>query len=47
MTLGAFDAYVQDQQEQLAIQQWNEYRAHGGKLDFTGWCEEQERKNEQ
>lgn len=40
--LGAFDAYVQDEQERKAVQEWNEYRTHGGKLDLVGWMEKQE-----
>ncbi len=26
------------------VTQWSEYRAHGGKLDYTAWQEKQERE---
>jgi len=43
--LGAFDAYVMDAQEaQEKSQAWHEYRAHGGKLDFTAWEESNEER---
>jgi len=39
-----FDAYVIDKrEEQDELQAFGEYRAHGGKLDFTAWQERQGR----
>ena len=38
------NSLFQDQQEQMALREFAEYQAHGGQMDFTDWCAEQEMK---
>ena len=41
------DLHVQLQEEADPAQLWAEYRAQGGKLDFTAWQEKLEREENQ
>jgi len=48
--LGAFDAYIIDEQEKQQIRAFNEYVYSGGDMDFTEWQEHelwQDRQQEQ
>jgi hypothetical protein len=44
MSMAFKDWVIEKQEEQEMVQAWSEYRAHGGKLDFTAWQEKQERE---